>query len=333
MPPQWDSFLEICRAHTRFLITTHTRADGDGLGCEIALHRYLAKRGKQPVILNHEPVNERLAFLDRRHVVKVADAQALASGAYDGFEVLVSLDNSYLHRLGELGALCDRPGLVKVSIDHHIFRGTFADVAVVDESACCVGQMLFDFLRQQRVRLDRTYARALYVSLVTDTGYFSYPNTTASAHLMAAELLKHKIDPTRINELIYQRNTLAQAKLLGLAMHTLHTDLDGRLAWFSVSHADAERMGVDPDDTEFFIDFVRQLEAVDVIAFFRHLKRGTVNVGLRSKGKVNVETIAKKYGGGGHATMAGMQIKGAFTKAVADVVATLKQEMTRTTPA
>ena len=210
-----------------------------------------------------------------------------------------------------------------------MYKRQFADVAVVDETACCAGQMLFDLLRQQRVKLDRTYARALYVSLVTDTGYFSYPNTTASAHLMAAELLKYKIDPTRINELIYQRNTLAQAKLLGLAMHTLHTDLDGRLAWFSVSHADAERMGVDPDDTEFFIDFVRQLEAVEVVAFFRHLRRGTVNVGLRSKSKFNVEAVAKHYGGGGHATMAGVQIKGAFKTVIADVVATLKREMTR----
>jgi phosphoesterase RecJ-like protein len=329
MPPQWDSFLDVCRAHTRFLLTTHTRADGDSVGSELVMHRYLRKRGKEAVIVNHEPVHEKLAFLDRRHVVKVVEAEALASGAYDGFEVLVSLDNSYRHRLGELGALCDRPGLVKVSIDHHVFRGTFAEVAVVDESACCVGEMLFDFFREQRVRLDRTYARALYVSLVTDTGYFSYPNTSASAHLMAAELLKHKIDPTRINELIYQRNTLAQAKLLGLAMHTLRTDLDGRLAWFSVAHADAERMGVDPEDTEFFIDFVRRLEAVEVIAFFRHLKRGTVNVSLRSKGEFNVETISKQYGGGGHATMAGMQITGAFKEVVADVVATLRREMAR----
>ena len=331
MPPQWDSFLDVCRTHQRFLLTTHTRADGDGLGSEIALHRYLRKRGKDAVILNHEPIHEKLAFLDRRGLVKVVDPQALASGAYDGFEVLISLDNSYRHRLGELGALCDRPDLVKVAIDHHVFRGTFADVAVVDESAACVGEMLFDLFHQQRVKLDRTYARSLYVSLVTDTGYFSYPNTSASAHFMAAELLKYKIDPTRINELIYQRNTLAQAKLLGLAMHTLHTDLDGRLAWFSVTHADVERTGVDPDDTEFFIDFVRQLEAVEVIAFFRHLKRGTLNVSLRSKGAVNVEAVAKQYGGGGHATMAGMQLKGPFNKVAADVVATLKREMTRTT--
>ncbi|MBN1919379.1 MAG: bifunctional oligoribonuclease/PAP phosphatase NrnA [Verrucomicrobia bacterium] len=331
MPAAWEPFVRICDEHRRFLLTTHTRADGDGLGCEIALHRYLKRRGKDAVIVNHEPVPEKLAFLDRRRLVKVADTQALASGGYDGFEVLVSLDNSYRHRLGELAALCDRTDLVKVAIDHHVFRGTFADVAVVDESTACVGEMLFDFFRQQRVKLDHTYAQALYVSLVTDTGYFSYPNTSASAHLMAAELLQHKIDPTHINGLIYQRNTLAQAKLLGLAMHTLHTDLDGRLAWFSVSHADADRAGVDADDTEFFVDFVRQLEAVEVIAFFRHVARGTVNVSLRSKGEVNVEPVAKAYGGGGHATMAGMQIKGPFKKTVADVVAALKRAMTRAT--
>ena len=330
MPPAlWEPFLDICRTHRRFLLTTHTRADGDGIGCELVMHRYLTRRGKEVLVVNHEPIPEKLAFLDRRHVIKTVDEQALEAGAYDKVEVLISLDNSYRHRLGTLSALCDRPGLVKIAIDHHIFRGTFADVAIVDESACCVGQMIFDFLTAKGVKLNRTCARALYVSLVTDTGTFSYPNTTPAAHLMAAELLKHKIDPTRINELIYQRNTLAQAKLLGLALHTLHTDLDDRLAWFAVTHADAERTGVDPEDTEFFVDFVRQLETVDVIAFFRHLARGTVNISLRSKGAFNVEAVAKSYGGGGHATMAGMQVRGAFKKVVADVVATLKREMKR----
>ena len=325
----WEPFLDLLKVHRRFLLTTHTRADGDGVGCELVLHRFLTKRGKEVVILNHEPVPDKLAFLDRRRVIKTVDESALETGAYNDFDVLVSLDNSYRHRIGALAALCDRPGLVKVAIDHHVFRGTFADVAVVDETACSVGQMLFDFLKQQRVKIDRAYARPLYVALVTDTGYFSYPNTTPAAHAMAAELLQFKVDPTRINELIYQRNTLAQAKLLGLALHTLHTDLDGRLAWFAVTHADAERSGVDPDDTEFFVDFVRQLEAVEVIAFFRHLKRGTVNISLRAKGALNVETIATRYGGGGHATMAGMQVNGAFKTVVADIVATLKREMTR----
>jgi phosphoesterase RecJ-like protein len=328
-PALWEPFRQILSKHNRFLLTTHPRADGDGVGSELVLHRFLSKRGKEVVAVNHEPVSEKLAFLDRRHVIKTVDAEALAAGAYDGFEVLVSLDNSYLHRLGELAVLCDRPGVVKVAIDHHLFRGTFADVAIVDETASCVGQMLFDFLAEQRVKLDRRYARALYVSLVTDTGFFSYPNTTPRAHLMAAELLKFDVDPTRINELIYHRNTLAQARLLGLAMRTLHSDLDGRLAWFAVTQADAERTGVDPEDTEFFIDFVRQIGAVEVIAFFRHVKRGTVNISLRSKGEFNVEAVAKHYGGGGHASMAGMLVEGAFKKVVADVVATLKREMTR----
>jgi phosphoesterase RecJ-like protein len=325
----WEPFREVLGRHRRFLLTTHMRADGDGIGSELAMHRFLTRRGKEVLVLNHEPVHEKLAFLDRRHVIKTVGDGPFDPSAYDGFEVLVSLDNSYRHRLGELGALCDRPGLVKVAIDHHVFRGTFADVAVVDEKACCVGQMLFDFFGQQRVRLDAAYARGLYVSLVTDTGYFSYPNTSPAAHEMAAQLLKFSVNPTQINELIYQRNTLAQAKLLGLALHTLHTDLDGRLAWFSVTHAGVERTGVDPEDTEFFIDFVRQLEAVEVIAFFRHVKRGTVNISLRSKGDFNVEKVAQQFGGGGHATMAGMLVNGAFKKVVADVVAVLKREMTR----
>jgi len=324
----WTPFLELLKRHKRFLLTTHTRADGDGLGSELALRRYLQAQGKDVLVLNHESITDKLTFLDRRRVIKTAEPAALEAGAYNNFDVLVSLDNSYRHRLGALGTLCDRPGLVKVSIDHHVFRGTFADVAIVDESACCVGQMLFDFFTQQAVTLDAAYARPLYVSLVTDTGYFSYPNTSPAAHTMAAELLKYKVDPTRVNELIYQRNTLAQAKLLGLALHSLRTDLDGRLAWFAVTHADADRIGIDPEDTEFFIDFVRQIDQVEVIAFFRHIRRGTVNIGLRSKGTLNVETVAKRYGGGGHVTMAGMLVKGAFKKVVAAVVATLKREIT-----
>ena len=48
----------------RPLITTHVNPDGDGLGSELALHRFLWERGKQTVILNASPTPPFYEFLD-----------------------------------------------------------------------------------------------------------------------------------------------------------------------------------------------------------------------------------------------------------------------------
>lgn len=318
--------IEIIRTRQRFLLTTHQVGDGDGMGCELALYRALIKLGKEAVILNHEPVPEKYRFMDPDGIIQVYDSNNKRLHL-ESYEVLFSLDNSYLHRLGHLAEVIPDLKCMKISIDHHIFRGSFADISIVDETASCVGEIIFSLIKQIGVEIDYSIAEPLYISVVTDTGYFSYPNTTPEAHLIVAEFMQIGIDANKIHSLIYQRNTLEQAKLLGLSMETLKIAADGRLAFFYISLAMCRKTKMKPEETEFFIDFVKAIDSVEVIIFFRQVARNMVNISLRSKTDLNIEPFAKSFGGGGHANSSGMLIEGKLKPVMKNVVDALKKEL------
>ena len=322
----FEEVLQVIREKKRFILTTHQVGDGDGMGSEIALYYALTRLGKEVVILNHEPMQEKYEFIDPEHVIQVYDPdnKKLDLQSYD---VLISLDNSYIHRLGKLGQVIPQLPCVKISIDHHVFRGSFADISVVDQTTSAVGEMVYNLIKELGVEIDSKIAVPLYTAIVTDTGYFTYPNTTPNSHLIAAELMKTGINPTKIHGTIYMRNTIEQAKLLGLSMDTLKTVADGKLAYFYITLAMCRKTRMKPEETEFFIDFVKAIDNVEVIAFFRQVARNKVNISLRSKTTFDVEPFAKRFGGGGHKRSAGMLMEGKFKDIVKVVVEELKKEL------
>ena len=318
--------IEIIKTHQTFILTTHQVSDGDGMGCELALSHALKKLGKEVIILNHEPVQEKYRFMDPEPLIQVYNPED-KNIDLSKFEVLFSLDNSYLHRLGSLAEIIPSLHCMKISIDHHVFRGSFADISIVDETASCVGELIYKLIKELGVEIDYSIAEPLYVSIVTDTGYFSYPTTTPEAHIIVADLMKRGINANKIHNLIYMRNTLEQAKLLGLSMETLKTVADGRVAYFYISLAMCRKTRIKPEETEFFIDLVKTIDSVEVIVFFRQIARNKTNISLRSKTDYDIEPFAKSFGGGGHASSAGMLIEGGFKHTIKKVIDSLKKEI------
>jgi len=318
--------IDIIRKSRRFILTTHETSDGDGIGCELALYHALRRLKKDVIILNHEPVQEKYQFIDPDNIIQVYDPEnrKLDLNSYD---VLLSLDNSYIHRLGKLAETIPHLHCAKISIDHHVFRGSFADISIVDETASSIGEMIYNLIKELGIKIDCLIAEPIYMSIVTDTGYFSYPNTTPNAHLIVAELMQLGIDANRIHSLVYMRNTLEQAKLLGLSMETLRTAAEGRLAYFYITLAMCRKTKMKPEETEFFIDFVKAIDNVEVIIFFRQIARSKVNISLRSKTGFDVEAIAKKFGGGGHKRAAGMLMQGKFEEILKTVVAAFEKDL------
>jgi phosphoesterase RecJ-like protein len=139
--------------------------------------------------------------------------------------------------------------------------------------------------------------------------------------------MQYDIDANAIHRLIYMRNTLEQAKLLGLSMETLKTASEGKIAYFHITLAMCRKARMRPEETEFFIDFVKAIDNVEVIVFFRQVARNKVNISLRSKTWFDVEPFAKKFGGGGHKRSAGMMIEGKFKEIVKNVIDELKKEL------
>jgi phosphoesterase RecJ-like protein len=308
---------ERLRSATRALLTSHRRPDGDALGSELALADLAAKLGTQTVIVNRDPEPPSLSELPGIHEVVVADT--LPNGFPIEFDLVVTLECPELDRAGFDGL--DR--LPILNIDHHPANPLFGETNYVDEDAPAVGEMVWRMFRAAGVQPSPEAATNAHVALTTDTGDFRYSNATRRAFEAAAEMVDAGADPTRIADWVHGRRTAASIRLLGEALQTLTLEFDGRLAIIQLDQSAFARSKAQPTDSEDIINHPRSIAGVQAVAFFKQWEPGVVHISLRSKGQVDVRTVAARFGGGGHANAAGCRVEGKLEDARARVTAEL----------
>ncbi len=312
----------------RIVLTTHVNADGDGAGSEAALQCLLRKAGKVSSIVNPTPFPAHLRFLveDADSVVDAGSEEA--AERCRSADLCVVLDTSERSRLGRVGALvAERPLLV---IDHHAVGEDAIDgQALRDVSAAATGELVFDLLWSAGGPWTRSVVEGLYVAIMTDTGSFRFSNVTASVHRIVAELMEKGASPDRLYREVYGRIPLRRIRLLQAILPTLDVSSDGRVAWMTVSSSVFRELGCTSEDLEGLVDYPRELESVEVGLLFRELEGGQVKVSLRSNGAVDVNGVARSFGGGGHLRASGALVPGGLDevrdRVVAHVVAEAKK--------
>jgi phosphoesterase RecJ-like protein len=160
------------------------------------------------------------------------------------------------------------------------------------------------------VRPSVNIAEALYVGLITDTGRFMYENTTARAHVMAADLIDAGIDVSGIYRRLYEGVPAAKLGLLALALGRIQRFDSGELTLASLSARDFAEAGAEESYSEGIIDQLRTVSGTKVAALVRELlggpRKGQRKVSLRATDDdVDVSVIARAQGGGGHRRAAG----------------------------
>ncbi|MEO1088610.1 MAG: DHHA1 domain-containing protein, partial [Acidobacteriota bacterium] len=156
--------------------------------------------------------------------------------------------------------------------------------------------------------IDAEAATALYLALHTDTGGFRFSNTTEEAFDVAADLVRCGAEPARVAQWLYESQPETALRLLAAVLDTLTLYDDGRVATLRLERATAARVGASPSDSEGLIDYPRSIAGVEAVALFRELPDGRVKASLRSRGRVDVEKIARSQGGGGHKNAAGVTL-------------------------
>jgi bifunctional oligoribonuclease and PAP phosphatase NrnA len=288
-------------------VTTHINADGDAAGSVAAMARLLPQLGPKPVIVNPTPWPSVFAFLKNGLDDRTGSgAEALRSAG-----ALVSLDVSDVKRLGSLaGAARALPG-ARIVIDHHVPTDEPAgDIVLADTSACATGELLYDLALELELDVDVQIAEALYTAILTDTGGFRYSNTTPRAHAIAAQLIACGVDPELTFRRIYASLPPGRLQLLRDALDTLGVDGTFGLAWVSVTNEAMDRYGVSSDDLDGIVEHPRSVAGTRVALFFRDLGYGKVKVSFRSTGDVDVNALARQFGGGGHEKASGALITG-----------------------
>jgi phosphoesterase RecJ-like protein len=305
----WEAIREIVRTGKRFLITTHVNADPDGLGSELALAEGLRALGKEGVILNPTSLSRNFSFLDLNHEIQEYHKDTGQPSPGD-FDAVFILDISRWERLGTLAdpiRFCGKP---KICIDHHPYTGGHCEYHFVNVNACATAEIVYDLLHFLEIPITKRMAECIYVSILADTGAFTFSNTNARTHQIAAELLSHGICPRTLHENLYQNQTPARLRFLGKILDRLQFDCDHKLAWVSASQQLMAESGMSPDDLEGFVDLPRNCKSVLLSILFVEVAPEDIKISLRSKGDFHSNRIAAEFGGGGHSHASGIRLSG-----------------------
>lgn len=311
--------LEALEAATSIVLTTHLNADGDGVGCQAALMAFLHKRGKEVWIVNPTPLPDRFrVLLDEPEQVLAAGSEK-ALRRCQAADVCVVVDTGEVPRIGRVNPMVE--GIPKIVIDHHPpGERAIPGLALRDATAAAAGELVFDLLLASGTDWSRSMVDGIYTAIMTDTGSFRFSNTTAGVHRIVAELIERGALPDELYQRIYGSYPLRRFQLLKRALDTLTVAHDGQVAWMVVPREAYRELGCGPDDLEGMVDIPREVEGVEVAILFREMEDGPVKISFRSTGDVDVNALARTFGGGGHVKASGALVSGSIDEVVDKVV-------------
>jgi phosphoesterase RecJ-like protein len=315
-------------ASRRAVLTTHLNADGDGAGCEAALVSWLRANGTEAWIINPTAFPDAYRFLIEEPWWVVEAGAPQAQDLCDQADLAVVLDTGEVPRIGRVRSLIRE--LRTVVVDHHQpGEQPIGGISLRDPDACATGELVFDILLAARGPWPRAALEGMYAAILTDTGGFRFSNATPGAHRVVAELIAKGVDPEQMHERVYGAAPLKHYRLLRRALDTLEVDEQAGIAWMIVPIDALRELGATPDDLEGMVDVPRGIQGVRVGLLFRQTTTGEVKVSFRSNGPVNVNELAKRFGGGGHVKASGAMVAGPMEAAVAAVVEATREAAAR----
>jgi phosphoesterase RecJ-like protein len=305
-----EQFYPMLNQPFKAVITAHQKPDGDAMGSTLGLYHFLKQLGHEVTVIS--PTNW-APFLDwMPGVDQVIDFEANkkeASQIVADADYVFCLDFNILHRTKHLEPIIRDSNALKILIDHHQQPDTpsFAyGISDVKMSSTC--EMIYDFIVQSGhsnlINLD--IAACLYTGLMTDTGSFRFPSTTASVHKIVAHLKELGLQHAKIHENIYDNSTEGRLKFMGNAFLNRMTVLpEYKTAVMAIPKSDIYKFELKTGDTEGLVNYLLSIEGIKFAAILidREEER---KWSFRSKGNFDVNIFARThFEGGGHANAAG----------------------------
>lgn len=281
------------------LVIVHVRPDGDAIGSAAALSEVFRQLGMECRIFSTSPVPKRLEFILERTGASVT--YELSDGD------CIAIDVASPAQLGAAYRSDVQPVLM---IDHHAVGEQFADGFILPD-ASSAAEALFEVCAELadmgKIEINEALAYALFAGISSDTGCFSYSNSSPRAHRIAAALLESGIPADDINRRLFNSKTKEELRAEGLVASRTKTECDGRVAFFTLTLSEMEEFSLDSEHFETAIDIVRSLKGCEIAFTVRQVEDGLYKVSLRSTG-FNVARVAKCFGGGGHIRAAGCTV-------------------------
>jgi phosphoesterase RecJ-like protein len=313
-----EQVLEELRRADKLLLTTHENPDGDALGSLLAMHWILKELGKDSLMFM-SPDEFPLPWEYREWTFEGMVGEPPADVSE---RTVVFLDCGNIDRMPI--AFLQEEGVHILNIDHHHDNTRFGTFNLVVPEASCTAEIVWRLGKELGAEITAPIADALYVGLVTDTGRFSYENTSPEAHRMAAELIEAGVEPHRVYRRLFEDLPFSRLQLLQRALASVERHDGGAITIAHLTKHDFEETGALETDAEGIVDHMRAVEGTSVAVLVRELlngeREGKRKVSLRATdSRVDVSRVARELGGGGHPQAAGFTTALPFPELVAEV--------------
>jgi phosphoesterase RecJ-like protein len=300
-PPIQD-IVHAIRSRQRFVLSSHSRPDGDSIGSQLAMVYALRALGKEAIAINADAAPPPLMQFPGVPEIRIAPA---VEGEFDA---AIIMECSDLARTGVSGL--DRSFVI--NIDHHPGNTGFGQLMWFDSSAAACGEMVFDLVKALGIPLSREIATHVYLAILTDTGSFHYSSISPRTFEICRETLEAGVDPVLVARNVYDSNSMGRLKLFGAVLSAMQIDATGRIAIVYLDHDMAREAGGTYEDTEGLINLPLTVKEIEAVVFFKQIEGEQYRVSMRSKGDIDVGGVAKTFGGGGHKNAAGCTVAGAI---------------------
>lgn len=298
------AFLDWLGSAERVLLSGHQRADGDCLGSIALLHHALTAAGKRVEVVLPDPPDPRFAVLAEHTPFAVFDPAA----GLPRHDALVVCDCSHLGRLGSMEAAVRASGIPRGCVDHHpMAEVDRADWQAIlhDAAGPATGLLAWRLVEALGVDPGESGREGAFLALASDTGWFRHANTSAEVWQLAAELVGAGLDTDRLHRAVFHRNAPSHPRGIAAALATTEYHCGGRLVLAWADPAELDRVAGRLEDSDEVLDLLRAVEGVEVVGFV-HRRDGRYRASLRSRGRVDVNSVARGLGGGGHTVAAGL---------------------------
>lgn len=307
-----EAILKVIREGERFLVCSHARPDGDAVGSILAMGMFLRAMGKQADLVSADSIPAVYRSLPEASGIRTA---LRVHGPYDA-AILLECDGIGRTRLRGLDHF------FVINIDHHATGRAWATLNWIDRSASSVGELVYRLVKAAGVPVTPELATCIYTTMLTDTGGFCYGSVHGTTFELAKELVEAGANPLGVAQDVYFSTAMSKMLLLGAALRNLHRE--GRIAWLWVTRNDFARACAAEEDAEGLVNFALSIAGVEAAVFLREIADHRVRISLRSKGRIQVSTVAQRLGGGGHENAAGCTVDGPLERALEQILVELR---------
>ena len=291
----FEQIKNVIERFDRILIHRHSRPDGDAMGSQIGLRELLRHNYPEKEILAVGDSTGFFGFMEGAVMDEVADE------AYENALAIV-LDCGAEHLISDMRW---KTAAATARMDHHIFTGKLAEFEVIDTSfeSCC--GMVAALAEESGWALTPLAAKSLYTGMVTDSGRLRYDGTTARTFRLAAFLMEQPIDTNELFRQLYADDFESKKRKAQFVLKTQFSPKN--VAYIYTTREEFEAMGLDTFTvSRAMVNTMADIRGVDIWVNFTETENGVL-CELRSS-RYNINPIAVKYGGGGHAKASGATV-------------------------